>query len=681
MTSEYQSFRKRKLDELTRDEPSMRYKDKMGVVTREWKEFKESQILTPMNPVEMTTLTINSSFKTRLRSTKIECIPEMICLIGRFSQMGETDFIINNFKSILCKSQFLEMSFNGVDLWDMLAINNGGYVILYILEGFSTNKDLKTWVGKMNNEKRMGNLLNSLVSVIYDKPNAKNRVINLIIRLIYNGVSPNTEFQCGQYTASLPHPSEDRNINSVEGKPIRYVGTTLIEEEYGEKYPVVLGSVRFVGDTLFGFLIQNICNNKVYSFIITLIDTNLVSMATVAQPYSLSLDTHMDYLTMAMRFSPMLYHNQVTCAVYRKIPKYVLLRGKNINNLRNMVYENLKTNWRGMVFFNTCPRNIIHYMLEDGLLEPSDEFIYKHLRLSPPALKSVQYSVVHGLLGGKLTGNVYENIPWNRYEETVLENLVYTSSKDPSVHREAVNELIRGYGYRYFETYHNDEYFSTSDPIDIYSVGVFVSEDGYVFCRDELEYLVRTKTNPFNRRNLSVAEIDRLNNIITLFNNFWYLFDLSSQKYRWLLTPICEPSDEDYAKLIDELFDKSEVFTYGGRMTEILDKLLNNALCILGFTGLVTGVGTMISINSDDISIDQCSSYARCREDPSDVEDINTYFGIMFNHIRENGKLRRVFLQWLYVVLETTDKSCRSHIMTARLLSLTLFIQMAKTLR
>lgn len=680
MSNEYQVFRKTKLDEITRDVPSMKYRDKMAMVTREWKDHKDSQDLNPLSPEEMTVATVNQNFKSRLRRTDIAEIPEMICLIGRLSQMGEAEYIVGTFKKILCRKSFHAMTFNGIDLWDILAINNGGYVILHILECFSTNRSLKEWIDAMQSGERLGSVLNSVVSIIYDRPTTKTRVVNIISRLIFNGVSPNVEFQCGQYTSSLPAPTDDRNNNTIADKPIRYAGTSLLEEGYADKYPVVLGSVRFVGDTLFGLLLQNMGNNKIYSFVLTLINTGLVSMTTVIQPYSLSLDTHMDYLMAAVKFVPSLYQNQVCCSIYQNIPKYVITRTKKVSYLRDVVSDILVTNWRGMVFFNTCPRNIIHMMLEDGLLEPSEDMVAKRVLISPPALKSLQYSVVNGLLGGNLSGDVYKNIREERVGDTILESLMYTPSSEPGDHHIAVSEMLRGYGYRPHTMYHNDKYFSSAEDVDMGTIGTFVSDDSYVFCRDEISYLFRTKTNPFNRREFSDAEMERLMNMITLFEKFWFMFDLSGRSYQWLSEPICEKPDEYFAKLIDSFFEKSDMFVYGGRIVDIYDKLKKNALCLMGFSGLIMGIGTILTLNSSDITIEQCSAFSRCKEDPYDIEDINTYYGLMINHVNEPGAMRRVFLQWLFLVIETTDKLSRPYLMTTRLLSLSLYIQMVRSI-
>jgi hypothetical protein len=159
------------------------------------------------------------------------------------------------------------------------------------------------------------------------------------------------------------------------------------------------------------------------------------------------------------------------------------------------------------------------------------------------------------------------------------------------------------------------------------------------------------------------------------------MFELSSQKHRWLTAPQKEFVDEDYARMIDSIFEKNDMFMYGARMIDIMDRLKNNALCILGFSGLVMGVGTMMMMNSSDIIMEQCVSFARGREDSYDVEDINTYYGIIFNHLHENTPLRKNFLQWLFLVLETTEKMSPSHVLSSRLLSLSLFIQMVKMMR
>lgn len=681
MTSEYQTFRKRVIEDLTRDEPQMRYRDKMLVVTREWKEHRETQTLQPLSPEEMAGLFLTPNVKRRLKATDIGIIPESLCILGKLIQSKDHDIISRKFRNLYKCREFHDLVFNGMDLWDILILNSGGSVLLEIFEKHLSQNRLKDIVSQLRREKRLGSCLNILVALLYEKPDLRQRIITLIAKLVYQGVSPNTEFQCGEYTASLPTLQEDRHLNLFDDKPIRYVGTTIMDTEYIRRYPVIRGSVRFVGDTVFGFLLQNVCNAKIKNFILMLVETGLVNLATVAQPYSLSLNTYMDYMTMTCRFVPEMFRNQICCAIYKHTPKYVLLRSRRTGHFREMAAEMLRTNWRGMVLFNTCPRNILHMMLEDGLIEPSDKIFHESLLISPFALQSLRNSVNAVLREGKSEARVYQCISEERRGDTVLASLMYTVSNDPDMYREAVSEMLRENGFVRFSQYHNDTYFSTTDEVCISDVDIFVSEDGYVFCRDELEYLLETKINPFNRRELTGGEMERLKKMKTILENFWYMFDMTSRRYKWLSAPHEEYPDEEFARLIDGMFERNDLFTYGVRMTDIMEHLENHTLCVIGFTGLVMGVGTMLSVTSPEISVDQCVSFSRKKDDPYDIEDINTYYGIMFNHQTPNTSIRRNFLQWVFLILETTEKLSPAHVMNSRLLSLTLIIQMIKMMR
>lgn len=681
MTSEYQTFRKRILEDLTRDDPQLKYRDKMMVVTREWKEHRESRLLQSLTPQEMVTLPFSYDMKRRLQATELQITPEILCLLGKLMQAKEHDLIRKKFKHLYKCKEFHDLKFNEVDLWDILIMNSGGSLILDILEQHVTQKRMKEIVSQLKREDRLGSFMNILVSVLYDKPDLRQRLITLVVKLVYQGMSPNTEFQCGDYTASLPSSHEDRHLNAFEGKPIRYAGTTITDVEYIRRNPAIRGSVRFVGDTVFGFLLQNVCNVKIKNFIVMLLETGLVNLASVVQPYSLSLNTYMDYLTMAFRFVPEMFRNQVCCAIYKNTPKYVLLRSRRSEQFREMAREMLKTNWRGFVLFNNNPRNILHMMLEDGLIDPTDNIFHSSLLLSPLATQSVRNSVNKVFLEGKTRERFYECVSEERYENTIMTSLMYTVTNNPNLHREAVTEMLREYGFRKFPQYHNDSYFSTSDDVCISDADVFVSEDGYVFCRDELEYLLNTKTNPFNRRDLSDGEVDRLKKMTSILDNFWYMFDRSGRKYKWLTYPYDPYPDEGFARLIDGMFEKNDLFTYGARIMDIMEHLNNPVMCILGFTGLVMGVGTVMSMSSSEFTVDQCVSFARCKEDSSDIEDINTFYGIMMNHHHSGDNIRKNFLQWVFLILETTDKFSSSHIMSARLLSLTLMIQMIKMMK
>jgi hypothetical protein len=644
MTSEYQAFRKKIIEELTREDPQMRYKDKMLVVTREWKDRRETQSLQPLSPAEMVSLPINQIFRRRLKATTLQPIPETMCLLGKLLQSRDTNLALQQFRPLFKAGGFYEIRFNGMDLWDMLTVHNGGMVMKEILESHLTQRRLKELVSRLFKEGRLGSLLNVLVGVIYESPDTRLSLVTLLVKMIYNGVSPNTEFQCGEYTASLPGEVSPQ---------VRYAGTTLVEREYISKYPVIHGSVRFVGDTVYGFLLQNLCNLKLKNFTLTLLETGLVNLSTIIQPYSLSLDTHMTYLEAALRFSPVLFRNQVSCAIYRHTPKPLLLR---CGVFKEVATDILKTNWRGLVFFNTCPRNILHLMLEDGFVEPSEDLFHSKLLMTPHGRRSLQTSL-----------------------ETFRETPTVKTLLKPD--RERVVGLLRGAGFRDMSRYHNDSYFSNSDEVNVESPDVFVSEDGYVFCRDELEYLLRARTNPFNRREFSENEIERMKTMEEVFATYWYLFDMGGRKYRWLTSPADDISETELVKLIDGMFEKNDLFSYGVRISNAVEALKNNALTLMGYTGLMMGVGTILSMTSPDITIEQCISFARGKEDPYDIEEINTYYGIIFNHLHEATNLRKSFLQWVFLVLETTEKFSSSHVMTSRLLSLTLFIQMTMNIR
>jgi hypothetical protein len=647
MTSEYQAFRKKIVDELTREDPHMRYRDKMVVVTREWKEFKESKIVHPLTKEEMVSLPLNPTVRRRLKKTTFEEIPEVLCLIGKLVQEKEHSGIMNNFKNLFKSPTFYNLAFNGMDIWDILIVNNGGLVMKDIMETHFRARRLKDLVVRLVEEGRLGSFLNILVGVIYEKPNFKIDILTLLVRMIYNGVSPNTEFQCGEYKLSLP---EDPLAE------VRYAGTTLLEKKYSEKFPLSRGSVRFVGDTVFGFLLQNICNLKLKNFILTLLETGLVNLSCIIQPHSLSTDVHMDYLGAALKFAPTMFRNQVSCAIYKYTPKAVLLRPGNVDMFREVVSDILKTNWRGMTFFNACPRNIIHMLLEDGILDPSGDIYHGRLLLTLHGRRSLQTS--------------FEIFQKNQTIRRVL---------NPDITH--ITQVIRKAGFRDLPVYHNDAYFSTCEAVGMDSPYIFISDDGYIFCRNELEYLLETRLNPFNRREFSENEIARMQTMRDMFGTYWYLFDLTSGKYSWLSSPAAEVSDMDFVAFIDGMLDRSDMFSYGCRVMDIVDRLKNNTLTILGFTGLVMGLGTIMTINPHEIMFEQCTSFARGKEDPYDIEEINTYYGIIFNHMSEEADLRRSFLQWVFLVLETTSRFSPSHALTSRLLSLTLFIQMIKNMK
>lgn len=647
MTSEYQAFRKKILEDLTREDPQMRYKDKMTVVTKEWKEYKESSVLQPLSPEDMVNLPVTQTVRRRLKNTVLENVPGVLCLLGKLLHEREHGGIIQSFKHLFKTTSFYQLKFNGMDIWDMLIVNNGGLVMKDILENYFNSRRLKDLVSMISREGRMGSFLNVLVGVIYEKPDARLNILALLIKMICSGVSPNTEFQCGEYKLSLPDNALDN---------IRYVGTSLTEPEYSARYPMARGSVRFVGDTVFGFLLQNMCNLKIKNFTLTLLETGLVNLSTIIHPYSLSTDIQMDYLGTTLKFSPAIFQNQVSCVIYKYTSKTVLLRTGALEMFRKVASDILKTNWRGMTFFNSNPRNIIHMLMEDGFLEPSGDLFYSRLLLTPHGRRSLQTSF-----------EIYQK------RHTIQDIL------KPDVNH--ITRVLRNVGSRILPSYHNDSYFSTSEPVDVESPYIFVSDDDYVFCRDELEYLLKTGVNPFNRREFSENEIARMQTMEDIFKTYWYMFDISSRRYVWLTSLSDEISEVEFARLIDSMFELSDLFSYGCRISDIMENLNNNALTVLGFNSLVTGVGTILNMISYDITIDQCISFARGKEDPYDIEEINTYYGIIFSHMNEAVDFRRCFLQWIFLILETTDKFSSSHVMTSRLLSLALFIQMIKSMK
>lgn len=312
-------------------------------------------------------------------------------------------------------------------------------------------------------------------------------------------------------------------------------------------------------------------------------------------------------------------------------------------------------------------------MLEDGLIDPAEKLLYSNLLVSPLAVRSLRHSIVNVLLEKNLNRPVvYKCISHERKSQTILEMI------PEDVSETHYQDLLKVYGeIEKGEISHNETYFSSSDDIDLRSPGTFVSDDGYVFCRDELEYLLQTGVNPFNRREFSEREMTRLSNMVGILTDYWFMFDLSAQRYKWIFSPDEELKDVDYERLIDAFFDRNDLFTYSGRISDVMTNLENNTMCVISFTGLIMGVGTIMTMQSPDFSIDQCVSFARGREDPYDIEDINTYYGIIFNHLGEKTPLRKNFLQWIFLILDTTEKLSEGYL-NARLLSLSLIIQILK---
>lgn len=446
---EYQSFRRRTMNELTREFPDISYRQKMKIVGERWRQTKITQLVR-MNNKELLEDPIDEQYTKRLKYTIIDVGPEdfldieipetdhenlLLTVISRvFRNSPINSPLIPLFRKFLCIKDFYGKKIHGLDIFDLCCLHFRHDFMYHILDCMPPR-----WRQEfiLEQRERLPCVLNVFLYNIFEEED-KAETLEILRQLLTNGLDPNIEL-LSPLTDSLP-PYEDSLVKTLREqgmgvgdvrKLVRYVGVSggeeyrqrLRESDYVRKLEVLVleetRSKKLVGDTAFSVLLQNSRSQRYRSFISGILRSGVVYTNTILYPYKyFDLEGVKTYLSISLLTGSLKHMDELSSLLFENTPAYMFYISDfsqthptgNASPM-SMALKNIKTCWNG--FLRTSPdcAPVLTKILTGGFCIPREEFFWK-IHMQP-----------------EFSGYVREEIVKNYFQQRskpVFENLLQT---------------------------------------------------------------------------------------------------------------------------------------------------------------------------------------------------------------------------------------------------------------
>lgn len=699
MFETYQTFRKQLLEKLKVEHPELNYRHKLKIISDLWKkeQSKNNRTLTPEMMIEMvrtkppTTQTSNL-LKFGIYSLDADAVNHTIIegewfVFGLLTEMFKYDYpdslCIHIIQKILFSSKVYECkTIEGLNIGELCVKYYKAATLLFIIE-----KAPQTWLIDNVYQTKDKSFLSCMLHLLCENLKSselKEKTLKLLSQCISRGVDPNTELfhplgQVSLHNFYEGDPVYDYIINNAippsrARKLVRYTG--IVDGGFDFRLranvkPRNVGYSNFVGETLFSMMYSHgeIYENSV--FCSALINTNKIDMRTILCTGSVITS----YLRMFIDYD---FRNRVEDGfkAFYNSPTYMFYihsSGYPIDEL----FDKIKTYWSGFMMTRETLQPVILDIFERSLVCPTENIVKKFLTNTTfmDRLKSIweesqgngledilkregrhfldtglAHLVVHPLALDKLFGITFRD-DYNWKTSFTADEL-----------RSLANNIKALEWSRYLEPPHrdleikNECFLHNSDPVSESwgRVPVFVSEDGYVFSIEEIDFLMKKMENPFNRRRFSDKDENSLYSLLGHRNRLWFLID--NLVVFETISKNVAPTTDLLVELIDEFIDKCPFFIYGGiRLRTVHQNLNNMEKMHLIYVILMSGPNTIIP-QTEDILRELCVPF-QTKNDCIPTELINTHYGMEILMELKGEDVRRVkqsLLVWILQNLEET---------------------------
>ena len=334
-------------------------------------------------------------------------------------------------------------------------------------------------------------------------------------------------------------------------------------------------------------------------------------------------------------------------------------------------FRAITTGWEGYVSVSTKDfKSTVIDIFNRRLVRPEMSIIKKYIahggifrdfkKLSSRANMSFNHLIIRdnpentGLAKILLTPHCLENFVLNKYPP---KELIVRGARDQ------YNFLKRkhspGVPYLHSESTNETFFFNDEPVVDLLSTEessptIFVSEgDRYTFRLEEFQYLIDKRQNPYNRRLLLESEVVKLRQLVADYQEWWLIYP--SRFFSQDETTLDE--DEPMVTEIDEMLNQSPFFMYGERLRPHLPKLSR--------PGVIRFLYERLLVNSDS-----CIPFQTTSTDHSSIEEINICYGVLVPRMSETKLGVNVFVQWVYLILDSTRFHSRETLYEGRLICL-----------
>jgi hypothetical protein len=701
MSRIYQDFRKRVLDELKVEMPELGYRQKIKVISERWRQHKATTMTTmDADTVGETFLndddTGNITEELRALTHTIEVTTDtaflqltykgenlvlQLCRVFLRNRPTGDRFLIGFVRRFIALGDvFYGLRLQGTyDILDLVNFYQRWEVIYHALAAAPPE-----WFKTASSPKLSATMGLLFVATRRDRQ-LTGSVINLVQKLIGEGLDPNLEIGdviCGA-TATASYET-DPTFTGLRDRAldvgIRYSGISDVAREYrvfirrleNTQFPVDTSALDLIGETVFSLFMRHGRNFKHRRFCEQLLKKNRINLTTIV--YSSKDDETTCYQRMVFQ-APSAMVTSLASFLLKETPPYMFYVKSARDPLR--VLLNSQTTWDSMVLMNGGAQSAFQSIFENFLVLP-DKQILRHLMMYSAFLGRVTTHYENYTPERLLSKPLPSPLVKLFLEGGGLEVFCKTEFLQPlavdkhKTLQETASRLIVRNENEIKNTMFIFSDLKVTDELLADPLMTFVTDDNFVFHRDEFSHLLEKKQNPFNRRSLTTTELENLEFLLDTFHEWWFLYQT---------IPDVSSGNRDSRELmmvrrIDEIIDECPFFSYGVRLLNHYETLASKIEHVqASYLYLLSNPQVCIQGNAADGFQASCIGFHTHPLDHHSVEEINIYYGVRMTQVFSDqpppvSVAVENLLSWIYLILDSSRAYCDQQIFIGRVITL-----------
>lgn len=415
---DYREFRRRTIEELTREFPDKTYREKMRIVSNRWKQTKITQLVR-LDQDQLVNGDINDIFIKKLRYTILDIGPEdfldmecdedgtnicMFLLAKCLKILPPKSRHLGVFSRFLGIKKFYKLMYGGLNVFDLCCMEIRRD---FLFEVFTRMPPRWHEELILSRKKSLGSLMNIFLLNIFDE-DMKGETLDLTCQLIMKGLDPNINLSSPInihnpwiYRDNLMGYLTSTGSWETAKRAIRYSGAYDEEREYKDflrksefncqnsrlqQIDLMTRnlSMRFVGDTILSILLQNSRSHKLRSFVSKIFKSGVADVYVFLSPYKHRNEIGTcTYFSLSIVSGSMKHIDELSSIIYNLTPSFMFfVRDEtkvgyaNFNPIQ-LIYNSIKTPWNGYISTCSDTSQILNKILLSGFIVPSRDLFWK----------------------------------------------------------------------------------------------------------------------------------------------------------------------------------------------------------------------------------------------------------------------------------------------------------------
>jgi hypothetical protein len=689
MSESYNHFRSQQLALLKDERPDLTYRQKLKLITEKWKEEK-MKIKSSLSMDEMIALASSATCADELRRLKysVESLDEtlltegetngeknIMLLMNHLMQSQTPKYCMQILQKFIYDPRIFDYTLQSANLLDLSIKYNQYEIVIFIL-----GKAPSSWVETHVFRSEDRSMLSCLFHVIFDgaeRSSSKQDVMEWVRKAISRGIDPNIELSHPLYDLTMREWYRgdvvfDTLYQSLDPPShvysfVRYAGIYDRGRQFRHRVGITassrIPSKHFVGETIISVLYRRVHDRRTRTFIHHLIKTEKLALNLVFMNHDISKPEC--YLSMMLR-GRFRYIIEDGFLTFFQTPSYMFFIPSSGYPLRQLM-EQISTHWDGYVytlpsiyplvvklfqrgFIRPSKANLQKFFMNEGLVQNVIEWAKSRQGGWKVWIRSCSTPLDTPLVRFLCTPPLLERILFNSYwrSEFTFDYLIHVGEEH---YREVILPNIP------LDSTPLNEWFVNGVDVKEYmnKYPLFMSEDRFVFCEEDFQYLIESRNNPFTRKPLTDAEWWRVCKLKYLFEEWWFLID-PPQQFEEIKSSVAL-TVKLLTELIDRFLDQSPYFVYSDRLTDLIGKIDSPSAVHATYVCLMTNPSLIMS-DANDVFSQLCIPF-KAADDSLQTENVNFYYGTRIAQAMDGTTplegSRMALLCWILNILETTQ--------------------------